>query len=162
IYAPLWVLVEAGAGVAFLIFLLRWAYTDVADWWFHVYILTDKRIIIARGLVQPQRKEAPLDKIQQVYMDVRGISDYLLDYGDISLPTSAGPFEIRGIADPRATVDIILDAQMQYNAGRKAPDDVPVKDGMLRQIIEDLAKPTVITPSPSPDPAPRPGIVTTP
>lgn len=162
VYSPIWVLVEAGIGVAFLIFLLRWAYTDVADWWFHVYILTDKRMIIAHGLVQPQRKEAPLDKIQQVYMDVRGFWEYILNYGDIIMPTSAGPLEVRGIASPRTTVDAILEAQQQYNASRKAPADVPVKDETLRRVIEDLAKPTVITPPPSPDPPARPGIVTMP
>jgi membrane protein YdbS with pleckstrin-like domain len=162
VYGPIWVLVEAGIGVAFLIFLLRWAYTDVADWWFHVYILTDKRMIIAHGLVQPQRKEAPLDKIQQVYMDVRGLWEYLLNYGDIIMPTSAGPLEVRGIANPRTTVDAILETQQQYNAARKAPADVPIKDETLRRVIEDLAKPTVIAAPPSPDPPPRPGIVTTP
>lgn len=163
VYSPIWVLVEAGLGVVFLVLLLRWAYTDVADWWFHVYILTDKRIILAHGLVQPQRKEAPLDKIQQVYMDVRGIWDYLLDFGDIIMPTSAGPLEVRGIANPRATVDTIVDAQNQYNVARKSSAaDVPIKDSTLRQVIEDLAKPTVIAPPPSPDPSPRPGLIVTP
>ena len=162
VYGPIWVLVEAGIGVAFLIFLLRWAYTDVADWWFHVYILTDKRMIIAHGLVQPQRKEAPLDKIQQVYMDVRGLWEYLLNYGDIIMPTSAGPLEVRGITNPRTTVDAILEAQQQYNASRKAPADVPIKDETMRRVIEDLAKPTVIASPSSPDPPPRPGIVTMP
>jgi membrane protein YdbS with pleckstrin-like domain len=159
VYSPIWVLLEAIIGVTFLIFLLRWAYTDVADWWFHVYILTDKRIILAQGLLQPQRKEAPLDKIQQVYTDRRGLWQYLLNYGDIFLPTSAGPLEVRGIANPRAVVDIILDGLNQYNAARKAPADVPIKDETLRQVIEDLAKPTIIAPPPSPDPPPRPGMV---
>ncbi len=162
IYSPIWVLVEAVIGVTFLVFLLRWAYTDVADWWFHVYILTDKRIIIASGLLQPQRKEAPLDKIQQVYADRRGLWQYLLNYGDIILPTSAGPLEIRGIPDTRTVVDTILEAQNQYTAARKAPEDVPIKDDTLRQVIEDLAKPTIIAPPPSPDPPPRPGMMITP
>jgi membrane protein YdbS with pleckstrin-like domain len=161
-YAPIWVLVEAVIGVTFLIFLLRWAFTDVADWWFHVYILTDKRIILAHGLLQPQRKEAPLDKIQQVYADRRGLWQYLLNYGDIILPTSAGPLEVRGIADTRTIVDTILESQSQYAAGHKAPAEVPIKDETLRQVIEDLAKPTVIAPPPSPDPPPRPGVVITP
>lgn len=157
VFSPLWVLLEVGIGIAFLVFLLRWAYTDVSDWWFHVYILTDKRMIMAHGLLQPQRKEAPLDKIQQVYADRRGLWEYLLNYGDVILPTSAGPLELRGIDDPRTVVDAILDAQNHYNAARKAPDDVPVKDNTLRQVIEDLAKPTIIAPPPSPDPPPRPG-----
>ncbi len=162
VYAPIWVLVGAGVGVVLLVFLLRWASTDVADWWFTVYILTDKRMILAHGLVQPRRKEAPLDKIQQVYMDVRGIWEYALDYGDIIMPTSAGPLEVRGITHPRATVDTILEALNDYNAARKAPADVPIKDDTLRQVIEDLAKPTVIAPPPSPDPPPRSGFIVTP
>ncbi len=162
VYGPIWVVAGAGIGVTFLVFLLRWAYTDVADWWFHVYILTDKRIIIAHGLLQPQRKEAPLDKIQQVYADRRGLWQYLLNYGDIIMPTSAGPLEVRGIADTRTVVDTILEAQNQYNAARKAPADVPIKDDTMRQVIEDLAKPTIIAPPPSPDPPPRPGVMITP
>jgi|SRR5579859_771067 len=162
VYAPIWVLVEAIVGVIFLIFLLRWAYTDVANWWFHVYILTDKRLIIAIGLLQPQRKEAPLDKIQQIYVDRRGLWQYLLNYGDIIVPTAAGPLNITGVANPRDVADAIQEGLNQYNAGRKAPTDIPVKDETLRQVIEDLAKPTVITPPPSPDPPPKPGAVVTP
>jgi membrane protein YdbS with pleckstrin-like domain len=161
-YAALWVLLEAVIAVTFLFFLLRWAYTDVSDWWFHVYILTDKRIIIAHGLLQPQRKEAPLDKIQQVYVDVRGVWEYLLDYGNIILPTSAGPLEVLGVRDPRTTVDAILEAQSQYNAARKAPPDAPIKDATLSKVIEELAKPTIIAPPPSPDPPPKPGTIITP
>lgn len=163
VYAPLWVLVEAGLGVALLIFLLRWAYTDVADWWFQVYILTDKRMILAHGLVQPQRKEAPLDKIQQVYMNVRGVWEYLFNYGDIILPTSAGPLELKGIANPRASVETIIEAQNEYMAARKSSTvDAPIKDDTLRQVIEDLAQPTIIAAPPSPDPAPRQGFIITP
>ena len=161
-FSAIWVLVEAGIGVALLVFLLRWASTDVANWWFQVYILTDKRLIIAHGLVQPQRKEAPLDKIQQVFMDVRGVWEYILNYGSIILPTSAGPMELRGVANPRALVDVIIETQSDYQSARKAPADVPIKDNTLRQVIEDLAKPTIIAPPASPDPAPRPGIMVTP
>jgi membrane protein YdbS with pleckstrin-like domain len=157
VYSPIWVLLEAIIGVTFLIFLLRWAYTDVADWWFHVYIVTNKRLIIAHGLLQPQRKEAPLDKIQQVYMDVRGLWQYLLNYGDIILPTSAGPLEVRGVSNPRTVIDQILDDLSQYNAARKGPPEEPVKDETMRKVIEDLGKPTVIAPPPSPDPPPKPG-----
>lgn len=162
VYSPLWVLLEVLTGATFLFFLLRWAYTDVSDWWFYVYILTDKRIIIARGLLQPQRKEAPLDKIQQVYVDVRGLWEYLLDYGNIIMPTASGPFEFKGIGNPRSTVDAIIEAQTQYNVARKAPPDAPIKDETLRKVIEELAKPTVIVPPPSPDPPPKPGTIITP
>ncbi len=162
IYSPIWVLLEAIIGVVFLIFLLRWASTDVSNWWFNLYILTDKRLIIAHGLLQPQRKEAPLDKIQQVYADVRNLWEYLLDYGDVLIPTSAGVIELKGIANPRSIIDTILEAQSQYNAARKAPPDEPIKDPTLKRVIEDLAKPTVITPPPSPDPPPKPGTVITP
>ena len=161
-YSPIWVLLEAIIGVVFLIFLLRWAYSDVSNWWFNLYILTDKRLILAHGLLQPQRKEAPLDKIQQVYVDIRNPWSYLLNYGDVLIPTSAGTIELRGIAHPGSISDEVLEAQNQYNATRKAPADVPIKDATLSHVIEDLAKPTAIPVPPSPDPPPRPGAVITP
>ncbi len=161
-FSAFWIILEAGLGTAFLIFLLRWIYSDVSDWWFNTYILTNKRIIITHGLLQPQRKEAPLDKIQQVYQDRRNLLAYLLDYGDIVIPTAAERIALPGIANPRALVDKIIEAQQQYNASRKAPADTPIQDETLRKVIEELAKPTVIPPPPSPDPAPKPGTIITP
>lgn len=158
-YSAFWIILEAVIGVAFLTFLLRWAYSEVSDWWYTTYILTDKRIIITHGWLQPQRKEAPLDKIQQVYMDVRNLWEYILDYGDVILPTSAGPIQLIGIANPRAIVEQVIEAIGQYNATRKAPADVTIKDETLRMVIDELAKPTVIAPPPSPDPAPKPGSI---
>ena len=76
------------------------------------------------------------------------------NYGSIILPTSAGPMELRGVANPRALVDVIIDTQNDYQSARKAPADVPIKDNTLRQVIEDLAKPTIIAPPTSPDPSP--------
>lgn len=162
VYSPIWVLLEAIIGVVFLIFLLRWAYSDVSNWWFSLYILTDKRLILAHGLLQPQRKEAPLDKIQQVYVNIRNPWSYLLNYGDVFIPTSAGTLELRGIANPGTITDMVLEAQNQYNATRKAPADVPIKDATLGNVIEELAKPTVIPSPPSPDPPPKPGTIITP
>ena len=161
-YSAFWIILEAVSGVAALTFLLRWGYSEVSDWWYTTYILTDKRIIITHGWLQPQRKEAPLDKIQQVYMDVRGLWEYILDYGDIVLPTSAGPIQLFGIAHPRAIVDQVIETQGQYNTAHKTPDAAPVKDGTLRQVIDELAKPTVIPAPPSPDPSPKPGSIISP
>lgn len=161
-YSAFWIILEAVVGVAFLTFLLRWAYSEVSDWWYTTYILTDKRLIVTHGWLQPQRKEAPLDKIQQVYMDVRNIWKYLLDFGDVILPTSAGPIQLTGIAHPRTIVDEVIEAMGQYNTSHKAAPDANVKDETLRKVIDELAKPTVIAAPPSPDPAPKPGSIIAP
>lgn len=158
VYGAIWVLLEIIVGLGFLIFLLRWAYSNVADWWFKVYILTNKRIIVAHGLLEPERKEAPLDKIQQVYQATRSIWAYLLNYGDITIITAAGTIVFEGIASPRVIVDQIQEALREYQASRKAPEAVTIKDETMRRVIENLAKPTVIPRPPSPDPEPKPGV----
>jgi membrane protein YdbS with pleckstrin-like domain len=157
VYAPIWVLLEIIVGLVFLIFLLRWAYSNVADWWFKVYILTNKRVIVAHGLLEPQRKEAPLDKIQQVYQEGRSIWAYLLNYGDVTIITAAGPIVFAGIANPRIIVDQLQEAQHDYQASRRPAEAAVIKDETMRRVIENLAKPTVIPPPPSPDPPPKPG-----
>jgi membrane protein YdbS with pleckstrin-like domain len=157
IYGPLWVLLEVLLGLLLLIFLLRWAYSDVANWWFTVYILTNKRLVLSQGFLQPTRKEAPLDKIQQVYQEARNLWEYLLNYGNVTILTAAGPIVFAGVANPRILVERLQDAQRDYQATRKTPEAAAVKDESMRRVIDQLAAPTLIPPPPSPDPPPRPG-----
>ena len=161
-YAALWIILEVVVGIGLLFFLLRWAYSDVSDWWYTTYVLTDKRIIITHGWLKPQRKEAPLDKIQQVYLDIRSLWAYILDFGNIIIPTAAGPIQLTSVAHPRSIVEQIIEAQSQYHASIKAPAETPIKDAILRKVIEDLAKPVAVTVPESPDPAPKPGTIITP
>ncbi len=158
-YAPFWIILEVVVGISFFIFLLRWAYSDVSDWWYTAYILTDKRIIITHGWLQPRREEAPLDKIQQVYLDVRSLWAYILDFGNIVIPTAAGPIQLTNVANPRIAVDQIIEAQSHYGASLKAPADTQIKDETLRKVVDELAKPIVVAVPESPDPPPKPGSI---
>jgi PH (Pleckstrin Homology) domain-containing protein/PASTA domain-containing protein len=80
-----WILLEVilgflviGTGVYFL-------YNDLALWWVETCIITNRRIMIWKGLFSPNRQEAMVDRVVQVGVDQKSLLSMLLSYGDVHL-----------------------------------------------------------------------------
>jgi len=158
---PLFVLIDMVLGIALFILVVRWAYSDVTNWWFDTYILTSKRIIDSEGWIETRRKETSLDRIQQIAIHIPDLWAYMLGYGDVIVRTAgaAGWVELKGIAHPREIQDRIREAEVAYRtASPPKPGPVELTDPNLAQKLDELAQPTKLEVPPSPDRPHRSGV----
>jgi uncharacterized membrane protein YdbT with pleckstrin-like domain len=79
--APLWqaVALAVPVVVAFLVFVGKWL-----GWVLSQVVVTDRRVLLKRGLLRRATKEIPVDRIQSVQV-VQGIMGRMLDVGTVSL-----------------------------------------------------------------------------
>jgi membrane protein YdbS with pleckstrin-like domain len=145
----LYFLIEVLLGLVGLLFLLKWLVADLSNWVFDIYVLTTRRIVEAKGFFNPDRLEAPLDRIQQMQVMRDNLFQYLINYGNVELTTAGaqGTFNLERVARPTEIADRIREAARQYGGGPKAPP-TPIEphDPALRQALDDVAPPVVVTP----------------
>lgn len=103
-------LVFAESSFAMLILLL--SFLIWIDYYFDVWIITNKRIIDIeqKGLFSRKISELELDKIQDVSAGVLGIIPTLLNYGDVHIQTAGekDKFNFRNISNPYKIKDLIM------------------------------------------------------
>jgi membrane protein YdbS with pleckstrin-like domain len=135
-------------GIVFAIFLLKWLAIDLVNWLFNLYVLTDRRLMQAEGFFTPIRREAPLDRIQQVQVDRSNIFEYLMDFGDIQIVTagSQGTITFAGITHPLQVADKVR--EYQSTGGGSKPADAPIqpKHPAVQKVLDEMAKPVVVAP----------------
>ncbi len=107
-----WLLVEA-----VLFAVLLWF---VEDWRNDYFQLTPNRLILVQRrplLLQESRREAPLDRIQNISFEVSGIFGRIFNYGHVTLETAGttGKFELRWLYDPQRVQSEISKQQRQYS-----------------------------------------------
>lgn len=92
---------------AWIAFFILWV-----DYYFDVWIVTDKRLvnIEQKGLFSQENSELPLEKIQDVLPDVKGTFPTFFNYGQLEVQTAGGreKFIFRDIPDPYGVKALIL------------------------------------------------------
>ncbi len=90
-----------------ILFFLVWI-----DYYFDVWVITNKRIINIeqKGLFSREVSELELDKIQDVSVSVLGIIPTFLNYGDVFIQTAGEKerFVFKKIANPYWIKDLIM------------------------------------------------------
>jgi uncharacterized membrane protein YdbT with pleckstrin-like domain len=73
------------------LFTVTFAFQRFLDWFFHVNIITDERIIEVDffSLIHREITDANIDRIEDVTTDVGGLVRTFFNYGDIYIQTSA-------------------------------------------------------------------------
>jgi hypothetical protein len=95
------------------LFTFGYIFERFLNWYFNIYIITDKRIVDMDFLHLLHRKisEAPLRNIEDITYDIRGTMQVVFNYGDITIQTAAEQreFNFEGIHKPARVQDILSD-----------------------------------------------------
>jgi membrane protein YdbS with pleckstrin-like domain len=125
---------------------LYWAATDLWNWFFQFYVLTDQRVVKSRGFFQRNREEIPLKSVAQVRAERPTVFYMLFGVGNVAVRPIGPEIELTGVAHPRDVADSILAVQENPNFGLPAAAPAqPARPGVatkkLQEAIDNLAQP---------------------
>lgn len=105
------------------LFTVGFVFQNFLNWFFNVYIITNKRIIDIDfiGLLYKNISEAPLSSVQDVTSNVSGTLQVIFNYGNVLIQTAAEKreFEFSDVANPSAVRDILSDIVTEIRSGHK-------------------------------------------
>ena len=90
------------------------------DWWGHVYVLTDRRVIARRGILRTVLQEAPLARLQNTIV-VQSLRERVFGLGTLGFATAGrGTFDAfwETVRQPFAVHRTVLEAVERY--GRRS------------------------------------------
>jgi membrane protein YdbS with pleckstrin-like domain len=135
-----WAILLGIIGVATVATGLWFAYRDLITWWFENYTITNKRLIISKGLFQPTQKVVGLDKVQQMEVD-HDFLGFLLHYGTIRVYLQGNNFLISDVPHPDRVKDDIQGITEEIKAKKaKDPEPPELADEGMKNVLSDLAK----------------------
>jgi uncharacterized membrane protein YdbT with pleckstrin-like domain len=99
----------------FMVFIWLYVFFIWIDYYFDIWIITDKRIvnIEQKGLFVRSVSELKYEKIQDVTTEVKGVIPTFLNYGDVFVQTAAEKerFVFRQVPDPNRIKNLIMNLQ---------------------------------------------------
>ena len=149
-----WLLIEAMLFAALLWF--------IEDWRNDYFQLTPHRVVLVQRkplLLQESRREAPLDRIQNISFEVPGILGQMFHYGHVTLETAGttGKFELRWVRDPQRVQSEISQRQRQYVDREKQSEALRRREEFLSWFATyDSLRGNAQKPATSPSAAPAP------
>lgn len=95
------------------LFTLGYIFENFLNWFFNIYIVTNKRIIDMDfyGLLHRSISEAPLSNIEDVTHNISGAAQIIFNYGDVIIQTAGEKreFDFTSVPNPNRVQDIISD-----------------------------------------------------
>ena len=124
-----WRLVALGYG-GVLILLFPWWWWRLSDWQNDVYQVTATRLIDVERrplFLSEQRREASLNRVQNISLQIPGVIGRVLNYGSVTIETAGqGAFTFEYVQDPRNVqaeifrrIEALQESQRQQDADRR-------------------------------------------
>jgi len=119
---------------------LFWFVWQYDDWRNDLYVLTDDRIIDMQRrpiYLREERREAPLDRVQNVRLNMRGIPSHLLNYGDVVVQTAAagGDIEFIMVGNPRRVVQEVS-RRVEAHRERQEEDQLKRRQELIAESLQ--------------------------
>lgn len=138
---PLWVSMEIITACLIVGTAIWFLYKDFVVWWVETYIITTKRIINSRGLLEPTRQVTPIEKVTQVGVEVP-LLGFLFSFGTLHVYLTGGDFFIRDVPHPHEIRDAIQGISDEIKAKKPPEEKLPEPvDKNLKDVLDGLAKP---------------------
>ena len=103
--------------VFWYLLLIAYIYENFISWYFHIFIITDERIIDINftNLIHKELSEAKIDNIQDVTYRQGGVLRAVFNFGDVVMQTAGEQreFMIEGAPEPNRVVKIMNELKLE-------------------------------------------------
>ena len=144
-----------------------WALWRIVDWANDYYIITTKRVAHREKLlgISERRDETPLDKIQNVNIELRWLGN-LLGFGTLVIDTAAATAVTRVtfdyVGEPQHVQTLILEQVGRRQAGERSETRQAIRDRLEENIGLSIRpvipRPAIPRPETAPPPSSGPGL----
>jgi membrane protein YdbS with pleckstrin-like domain len=138
---PIWPFLELII-VILIIGALGWfIWKDFIKWYLKAYIITNERIVIYAGVFELTRKSIPLEKVQQVGVDIETLWGFILRYGTVHVYLVGGDFIMKNVPRPKRVKEAIDDISESIKANKPKEVKPPMPDHPeVAALIGDLSR----------------------
>ncbi|HYL41839.1 MAG TPA: PH domain-containing protein [Ktedonobacteraceae bacterium] len=128
--------------IALIIGTAAWfVYKDFLKWYLETYIITNKRIINSRGLLEPTRQATPFASVKQVGVDLDNFLGFWLRYGTVHVYLTGGDLVMYEVPNPRKVKDVIDSILLGIQAAKPKEEKPPTPAiPEVAAVIDTLSK----------------------
>jgi hypothetical protein len=137
-----WGLFEFIDVVVMFILLVWLGWRDLLEWYLNVYIITNKRIISSRGVLEPTRESTPLSSMRQVGIDLTNLWQFMLRYGTVHIYLVGGDMIMHGVPHPKRIKEVLDNINQGIVAAQPKEAEIPMPAiPAVAAAIDELAEP---------------------